>query len=241
VHPGDEESLRTVLRREAERHDPDRAAMLRRLDRARPAVGRRHRARRPVRGVRPMAVAATVAALLVTLVGGRLAVGYATPAPSAPAAAGAGPSTATPVPARSSRSGPAAPAGRTPPVADGFLTGSAVLDPHSLDTWSQGNLTLTTTATITALDVTIRVAHTAGLENTGRWSSIPDGMTRLSVHVSAEAVLYRYTLDDGATLAPGHYVFAAQYHHAPARSAARDTWTASVRAGSAPVRLSGTF
>jgi hypothetical protein len=261
VRPQDEHDLRTVLRHEADRHEPDRDAMRRRIDRAREATpdGTMARVaaafRRPLPAVRPVAVAAAVTGVLVLAIAGIDLAGRS-PAPPTPVAAPvtaarspapslagtAAPPTAHPSPHRSTSSlGPpiATSASASASAAnDGFLTAVPALDPHSIATWAQSNLTVTTTEKITALDVTIKVARTAGVAKTGHWSSIPADLTVQTVHTSTGSLLYRFTLTDGSTLAAGTYTFAAQYDHAAGpRSTEGDTWTAT----SGSERLSGSF
>jgi hypothetical protein len=266
VRPQDERDLRTVLRAEADRHEPDRAAMLRRIARARAAApdGTMARVaaalRRPLAAVRPVAAAAAVTGVLVLAIAG-IEVAGRSPAPSTPVAApSSAPVTASPSPSPSLGGTAAPPAGHPsphrhtsslgPPAAtsasasaarDGYLSAVPALDPHSTGSWAQSNLTVSTTERITALDVTIEVARTDGVAKTGHWSSIPADLTVQSVHTSAGSLLYRFTLRDGASLAPGSYTFAAQYDHADGtRSMAGDSWTATT-AGSGAVRLSGGF
>jgi hypothetical protein len=130
----------------------------------------------------------------------------------------------------------------TPPpttvVRDGSLSASAALDPHSLDTWSQSNVTVTTTEAVSALVVEVRVARTEGVAKTGHWSSIPEAQVTETVDTSVGDLLYRFTLNAGTTLAPGTYTFAAQFNHAAgARSTAGDTYTAVTTGAS----VKGTF
>ena len=177
--PLDERDLRGVLREEADRHSPDRAAMLARIERG--------RAPRSGGLLRPMAAATAVAAVLAAgVLGVRMANEPPPPAPGPPVTAPDRPQVG----------------------AEGRR------DPHSIPSWTQQNLTLRTTATITTLDVTIRIARTEGVADTGSWSSVPDEMMVRTVTTRREQLIYRFTLRPGCTLAPGSYVFAAQFNHA---------------------------
>ena len=109
-------------------------------------------------------------------------------------------------------------------------------------TWAQGNLVLTTADTITALDVLVSVARTDGVTGAGQWTSIPADMLTMTVTEEKDALLYRFTLHEGATLAPGDYTFAAQYLHAAGdRDATADTYGAIASAGGEKVEISGAF
>ncbi len=96
--------------------------------------------------------------------------------------------------------------------ADGFLSSAAEIDQHSISTWGQSNVTLTTTAAITALDMVIEVGRAGGVAEAGQWTSIPAEMITATVTEEKERFVYRFTLKHG-TLAPGTYIFAAQYTH----------------------------
>lgn len=267
MRPQDERDLRTVLHEEAERHQPDREAMLDRIGRARTAPAPRSRARLLRSTIvaalpRPVAAAAAVATVLVLAVAGVRLANRSTPPPN-PAAATATPAASpTPMPTRPAvRTGAPAsptsrPAGRAstslgpattgtpatqPAVRDGYLGATAVLDPHSNQAWTQSNLTLTTTATITALTVVVRIDRTGGVTDAGHWSSVPVALMTGAVDVQSTVIVYRFTLNTGSTLAPGNYVFAVQFNHAAtARTPARDTYAATAYAARASSSASPT-
>ena len=256
----DERDLRTVLHEEAERHHPDRTSMLNRIARGRSApapsvLGRLMRSTLVAMLPRPVAAAAAVAAVLVVAVAG-IQVANRSPQPSNPAAATASPSASpTPTAAPPPRTGPtsSSPSGHpssghstsslgpattlTSPapatVSDSYLGATAVLDPHSTPTWSQVNVTLTTTATLTALTVVVRIARTDGEADGGHWSTIPAELATSTVAVQNTVIVYRFTLNEGATLAPGSYVFAMQYTHAAGRALTADTFQATAYAARA--------
>jgi hypothetical protein len=249
--------LGSVLRREAERHVADRDAMLTRIvqRRSEPAPGRWTRTLRP---------AAAAASVVVTLVAGfagiRLAGdrsqpertpaatdGSSAPTPSPTAEPSPSPSKAGPPPRGKGDGGGKRPgAGNTAvtpswqPV-NGFLSSVAVIDGHSVGTWAQGNITLTTTETITALEVVINVTKTKGVKDAGKWSTVPETMITSTVTDEKNVLVYRFSLKQG-TLAPGSYVFAAQYEHADGdRDAASDTYGALATAGTKQVTVTGAF
>ncbi|WP_328466007.1 hypothetical protein OHA21_45075 [Actinoplanes sp. NBC_00393] len=245
-----EPDLGAVLRQEAERHVPDRAAMLTRISEQRTAT----RSRWAFTTLRPVAAAASVVATLVVgFAGIRLAgdrgggaeppaAASVAPTPSPTVAASAEPDKPT-RPSRTTRTGErsTAPGVHWQP-SSGFLSSAAVLDSHSNDTWAQGNLTLTTTETITRLDVVISVARTEGVEDAGKWSSVPAEMITMVVDEEKDALVYRFTLHDGKTLAAGQYVFAAQYMHATGeRDTGGDSYGAIAWAGDKKVEVTGQF
>jgi hypothetical protein len=246
--------LGSVLRHEAERHLPDRDVMLTRIVRRRtePAAGRW------APSLRPVAAAASVVATLVAGFAGIRAAGDRPEHDRAPAATegSTSPSTSPSSPARSKappredpghrepvEKPPPRPANTSPSMrpVDGFLSSAAVIDGHSAGTWAQGNVTLTTTETITALDVVINVAKTAGVEDAGKWTTIPADLITMTVTEEKSRFVYRFTLRQG-TLAPGSYVFAVQYTHADGeRDPAHDTYGALATAGAERAGVTGAF
>jgi hypothetical protein len=264
----DERDLRGALQTEAQRHQPDRVLMLDRIERGRArssVLGGLPGWLPPGGLLRPVAAAASVIAILVAGVSGVHLAGRPSRPPSpvaAPASSFASPTPSAPpsptsVPKTSGSRGAAprsitstAPAESTTrpthrPVAvdDGYLGATATLDAASISTWSQSDVTVTTTETITALVVEIRIARTDGVAKTGHWSSLPEDRTTSEVDTSAEALLYRFTLKPGNALAPGTYTFAAQFDHAAAaRSLAGDTYAVTTTsAASAGAAVTGGF
>jgi hypothetical protein len=263
----DERDLRAALREEADRHRPDRQAILDRI-----AQGRAAYTRRPVDRVyallRPAAAALAVAVVLVLAVAGvRLgdrepkvddapvaapSVAPATPAPTPastpkPSAAVAttaprAPRTVTGTPPPSSPA-TTTPSGSAPDTdRDGYLSSSALVDPHSNDGWSQGNVVLASTRTLTALDVTVEVALTPGVAETGRWTTVSNNLLTMTSSRTGKTLVYRFTLRQGATLAPGEYTFAVQFNHANGkRSAADDSYAAKVTGNGKDAKVSGGF
>ncbi|MEU4624483.1 hypothetical protein AB0G04_31480 [Actinoplanes sp. NPDC023801] len=255
-HP--QPDLGTVLRHEAERHVADRDAMLTRIAQRRtePARGRWALTLRPV-----AAAASVVATLVAGFAGIRLAGDRPEPERSPAATEGSSAPTprATAVPSPSAAGGtpddkgdggtkePDAPGPENTAVTprwqpvNGFLSSVAVIDGHSVGTWAQGNITLTTTETISALEVVINVVKTEGVKDAGRWSTVPETMITSTVSDEKNLLVYRFSLEQG-TLAPGSYVFAAQYLHAEGeRDPASDTYGALATAGKKQVTVTGAF
>jgi hypothetical protein len=257
----DERDLRGLLRDEAAQHRPDSAAMWNRIDRDRPTTAPGPLARgmadlfRP-NLLRPVGAAVAVAAMLVAGVTGiRLANRSPAPqqvaaAPTEPSAAPSKPTVKKPTsppaghsstPSHSQRPSPAATGGGHEPVHDEYLSATAVRNAYSITSWTQDDLTLGTTETITALDVTLKVALTAGVADTGHWTSIPVELVTTGVTRQGGALVYRFTLRAGATLAPGSYTFAAQFNHTTdPRPLTVDTYTAKSTA-SRTATVAGNF
>jgi hypothetical protein len=262
----DERDLRTALREEADRHRPDRQAMLDRI-----AQGRAPSTRRPVDRalalLRPAAAALAVAVVLVLAVAG-VRLGSrgpdvddtpvaATPTPSATPAptpsAAPKPSTATatttpPKPPRTSTGTTSTP-GRTTPATtapvidrDGFVSSTARVDPGSNNGWAQSNVVLTTTRELTALEVTVEIALTPGVAFSGKWSTLPENVLDITYSTTNKMLIYRFILRPGNTIAPGKYTFAVQYSHTPGkRSAADDGYVARVTGEDKDAKVSGGF
>ena len=267
--------LASVLRREADRHVPDRTAMLNRI-----AQRRAEPARRWSLTLRPVAAAASVVATLVVGFTGIRLLGDRAEPDRTPAATEGSPSpgvSGAPSPSASassrapkqkpgagsdgagsdsgssdSGSGPGSreTGGATPSSAGpgpswtpaaGFLSSAAVVDSHSISTWAQGNVTLTATRTITALDLVIAVAKTEGVRDAGKWTTIPADMVTTAVTEEKDRLVYRFTLKQGA-LAPGDYVFAVQYAHADGnRNPGGDTYGAVATADGSRAVVTGAF
>ncbi|MEU7905588.1 hypothetical protein [Actinoplanes sp. NPDC049118] len=249
----DERDLRVVLREEAERHRPDRGAMLDRI-----ARGRAEHAPGPKGRVlallRPAAAALAVAVVLVLAIAGvRIADrgpepdGAPVAAPTAVAPpASATPATRPPESPRASVSSATSTKTKEPPRAepgrDGFLSSAGAVDRNSNDGWAQGNVVLTNTRTLTALEVTVNVAMTPGLVETGRFSTVPANLLTVTSARKGDLLVFRFTLVRGAVLAPGSYTFAVQFNHAAGRrSAAGDTYAAEATAAGGDAQVSGVF
>ena len=253
------DDLHDVLRTAAAEHQPDRAAMFDRIAQQRFAqacpVG-------PLARLRPVAVA--LAVLTVAVLGGlgawtsvqlvdrggddRETVASA-PAqhPTLSIRSGA------PIPSTSPRTSSAAqPTHRAPATAvaipsgsapeEGFLWSDGSVAPESTDAQGRSNITLKNRQTVTAVEVTIRIARTDGLADAGAWSTMPAANYTVTVHRESGALEYHFELNPGVTLIPGTYVFTAQYDHAAGgRDAAGDAYLATASAGGSHVRVYGNF
>jgi mannan endo-1,4-beta-mannosidase len=108
--------------------------------------------------------------------------------------------------------------------------------------FTEEQVRLSNTATITALTVTITVQRTAGVNGSGQYNSIGGTVTQ-SMSSTATQVVYTYTLNSGQTISPGSgRAFAAQMSgNGTAHPTAGDSWTVTGTAGGSAINLSGTF
>jgi hypothetical protein len=131
--------------------------------------------------------------------------------------------------------GSGATAGGSGSVATGTSTA-----PNSTSYWSESDMTLRSTETVTGLRVVLRIARTDGLESTGSWCTLPgDGYTA-SVHQDGGALVYEWDLLPGHTVAAGSQTFAAQFRYASGtRDASGDTYQADITTHSGTTRVHG--
>ncbi|MFH8446848.1 hypothetical protein ACH4D3_37240 [Streptomyces sp. NPDC018026] len=213
-----DERLRARLHEAAGAHEPDRARILARVEHGMTA-GDRGPARPPLPGwVRVAGATAAVAGVLV-------AGGHAV----APAVRGDAPA---------QRPAATAPASREP----GPLWSGGAVDPHSNEFWAQSNITLGTSAPLTALTVELRVAQTGSVTSTGAWRSLPEDDFAFTVGERAGFLVYRWTLKEGRTVPAGEWVFAGQYNHERGgRDAGGDRYAATATAASGRFTVRGGF
>jgi hypothetical protein len=248
--------VRAVLRAEAAAHQPDRAAILARIERGQATAHPTLAARtgRPRAAVRMAGIGMTVLAVL----GLSVAVTWAAVGTDvlrksshgpmiAPAPANGTPEAVqSPVTAGRPQSAPHSP--RSPaasPTAKGaeqsFVRSSGAINTHSNDNWTQADLTVVTSDTVTALDVTVRIARTPNLASTGAWSTILAEFLVTGTEQQPDAVVYHFTLKPGVTLSPATYVFAVQYNHATGRDPSHDTYHLTASTKVTRAELNGTF
>jgi hypothetical protein len=263
------EEIRSALRDVAQEYEPSRAAIERRVARGR-AAGHSKRSRasagqhapRAFFTMRPVGAALAVVVISVLSVvavrSGNKEVPVAEPPFAAPVAgspswtpspspslspssrAGTSSSQQTRTPTSpSSTAGSASAAGQPSP--NGILTADGAVDPHSVDTWSQTNVTIANTAAVSSLLITIKIALTPNASEAGKFSTVPNSDLTMTVTRDAKNMIYTYELRNGATLNPGTYLFAAQFLHGSGRGAAQDSYTVVARAGNAHATLDGTF
>jgi hypothetical protein len=251
--------VRAALRGAAAAHRPDRDAILARIELGRAGLDAPRPPRPGHRGtaVRAAGIVATVAAVLGfgvavtwaavgTDVLRRPAQGQPTLAPAPPAESpGRGPGPAAPSRPRSTSHPSGSPVVTAPSATrgqQGFLRSSGVIDSHSIDNWTQSNVTVETGETLTALDVSVRIAVTPDLSSTGAWSTVLARDLVTTVERQPDALVYRFTLKPGIRLGPGSHVFAVQYNHAVGgRDRSRDTYHAMAIANGTRAEVGGGF
>jgi hypothetical protein len=204
-----------------------------------------HNAANPISDVNPARTteAANSATARPTLGLGPQETPLSTPSPRKPSPS------ATSRPSSSATSSPrAAPLPSASPIPSGvhtqesFLWSDGSVDPHSIDNWAQSNVTLKNHLTVTAMTATLRIALTPGVASTGAWSTVSSKDLTVTVTRQKNALVYKWALKPGRTLAPGTYVFAGQYQHAAGgRDAGRDVYQATATARDIPVQVYGDF
>ncbi|MGW2519543.1 hypothetical protein ACWC09_21510 [Streptomyces sp. NPDC001617] len=264
------DELRARLHEAAEAHEPDRARILARIERGMNPESDRpgHRSTRPPVWGWARVVGATAAVAGMLAVGG-YAVASAvkkddtpqqqtvavspTPTPSPDATSRApkppvntAPNRAPETHGPSSTPSAAQPSASVLPSADaetdGPLWSDGSVDPHSNDFWAQSNLTVKTSAQLTALTVQLKIAQTGGVSNAGAWRSLPEQDFDLTVGEQDGFLVYTWTLKAGRTVAKGQWVFAGQYNHQRGgRDAKDDSYTIKATADGRQRTVGGDF
>lgn len=123
----------------------------------------------------------------------------------------------------------------------GSVTATGVVTSSS-GWFSEEQLRLSNTATITALSITITVQRTTGLSAAGQYNTI-GGTISQSNSSTATAITYVFSLNSGQTLTAGtNRTFAVQMSgNGTMHPTAGDTYSVSGTAGGQPFTLSGTF
>lgn len=269
-HRVPEQELRALLGRIAAEHQPDRAAMLRRIG--------RHRAGSPV-AERPPAgnalrlAGSALAVVTILGVGGvarwSLADGpgpgldpVAPPAAPSSAPARSSPPSLAPSPPSPDRPAPSVAASRAPragpPAAPPKPPPDTTVEPRRKaepvladgsvttdDTVGRSEVTVTVREPLSALTVTVRVAQAADLNDQGGTHDAGDAPFGITVVRAQETLVYRFKLADGTRLTSGTYVFTAKYADPGegGRDAGADTYqvTGTTASDPAGVSLTGGF
>jgi hypothetical protein len=242
------EYVRAALHEAAQSYRPGRTAMVDRVaaGRAAPPRPAPRRSPRSFLSVHPVAAAVAVAAVLaVSVVAVRSGADHDQPTAAPPPAATAAPTAAATTPARPAPAATAAKPHSSPAsahsAANGFLNTKGAVDPHSVPTWGQHNLTITNTKALASLRVTITIAATEGTIAANKFTTVPNSDITMTVAPAGKSFVYTYVLRDGATLRPGKYLFAAQFNHRAGRTADQDSYTVVARSGGADAQLAGEF
>ncbi|MFD4244555.1 hypothetical protein ACFWP3_23615 [Streptomyces sp. NPDC058525] len=162
---------------------------------------------------------------------GRSGAALSVPSPTAPSGPSASASTGavgTPTPSRRTEDGP--------------LWSDGSVDPHSISSWSQSNVTLKTREPLTALTVELRIGLTPGVKDTGHWQTRPADDFTVTVRQEGGFLVYRWVLRPGRTIPSGEQVFAGQYNHADGgRDARADVFRAEAAMASGKASVWGDF
>jgi hypothetical protein len=228
--------VRTELRDAAQGYEPDRAAIASRIAAGRSAARKRDR-------LRPAGAAlAVVAVLIASVVAVRVAGDADRPDPPPVIAAPSVPASPAPSTGPSSPA-PAAPSLSASRTADtpSFVSADGSIDKNSVPTWTQNTVTLENTEAVTGFEVAITVAGAGAAKDAGRYTTVPNADLTVSVDRRGDDLVYRYVLNEGIRLAPGTWLFAAQFTHGPGRSRTGDSFTVTAWAGGTQARTSGDF
>ncbi|MFG1605650.1 hypothetical protein [Actinoplanes sp. NPDC049265] len=242
-----DDRLRFELRQAADAYVPDRATIARRTATRRAAAARRDR-------LRPAAAALAVVAVAIGgVVAVQLSDGSTPPppvagAPPPPASRSAGPASTRPARTRPATSKPTTepPAERAPaddpttPAAPQLVQVSGTVDKASVANWTQNTVTVKADEP-TWVQVTVRVERTRDASRAGWFTTVPNSDLTFTAKDTPDALLYTYTLKEGARLRPGTYVFAAQFSHGTGRDPDGDTFTVDARSGGADATSRGDF
>ncbi|WP_367324081.1 hypothetical protein [Streptomyces sp. HUAS ZL42] len=127
-------------------------------------------------------------------------------------------------------------------VEDGPLWSDGSVDPHSNEFWAQSNVTLKTSAQLTALTVQLKIAQTGGVSSAGAWRSLPEQDFTLTVTEQDGFLVYTWVLKEGRTAQAGDWVFAGQYNHdRGGRDAKGDSYTITATADGEQRSVGGDF
>lgn len=149
---------------------------------------------------------------VVALIGAIVFVGYGLTPTGERFPAGLGPGTQS----ESAEETPAVPtpSAKPDPVDEvDYLTAAARINGHVNDYWSQSEVTIRTDEPITALTAELHVVLGADVEFTGSWTTADQYFAPAEVFEQDGYLVFRWTLNEGQTVAPGEYVLSGQYNH----------------------------
>lgn len=253
------DDLRRRLRETAEAHQPDRDAMLVRIERGMARADGSDRAwsfRRRKQTSWLKVLLATLAVAGVTGLGGlAVAAGLqqrapqpttTTPAVVAPtgdtASATPSPSASTAKPPATASPTPSRQPTPTAKTADGPIAARGTISPKSIIYWAENDLTIDVAQPLTTLTVEVRIAQTGGVQYTNDWRTAPADDFTVSVTPADGFLVYRWTLKPGQTLPALQEIFAAQYNHSTGtRDASKDTFRVETTLAGQTFVVSGNF
>lgn len=171
-----------------------------------------------------------------------------TPTPAPPGTATTIPRPATPTatlpPAATPTPTTSTPATATPtsvPVGGGVtVTGNATSNRGPW--WGEEDVTLSNSAPLTTLRITVTVQKTPGVGYAGQYTSFPGGALSMGHTDTASAIVYTYTLNPGQTVAPGSYMVGSQHNgNGASHPTSGDTYTVTFTAGGGATTTTGHF
>jgi hypothetical protein len=255
------DDVRRHLREAAEAHQPDRDAMLVRIERGMVRStdaerARSYRRRRQGSWLR-FSLAALAGLGALGLGGFALAAGVQQLSPQRTTAVvtpNGETSSGTPTPRASATktgaqipggSGASTPRHSAAPTADGPIAAArGDVNAYSTVYWEQNDLTVDVAQPLTTLTVELRVAQSGGVQNTGTWQTAPSDDFTVTVTPTDGFLVYRWALKPGRTVPAARQLFAVQFNHSTGkRDAGNDSFlvettmagrTAAVRGGFTP-------
>jgi hypothetical protein len=126
-----------------------------------------------------------------------------------------------------------------------LVTATGTVSSGSNSSWTELDVGTDVSQTLSAMTITIKVAHCTGLSETGEWNSGASGQfTETQTTNSDGSITYVFELVSGDEVGPGDVTFAAQFSHdASGWSASADTYSVTARGASsgATGELGGSF
>ncbi len=164
----------------------------------------------------------------------------ATPTATTPPAATA---TATPVPATATATPVPATATPTSASSGGGVTVTGNVTGNSGPWWGEEDVTLSNSAPLTALRITVTVQKTPGVGYAGQYNSYWGGALSMGHTDTGSAIVYTYTLNPGQTVAPGaNYVVGSQHNgNGTPHPTSGDTYAVTFMAGGVTTTTLGHF
>lgn len=251
------DDARRLLHQAAEAHQPDREAMLARIEQGMTRSTDADRARAYRRRRQASWLKVSLAGLLgvgvLGLGGLAVAAGVKQLAPQHPTAvdvtptsqaSGAAPET-HPSATKPAAQTPTSPAPSTPrhsatPTSDGPIAAHGDVNAHSTIYWEQNDLTVDVAQPLSAMTVELRVAQSPGVQSTGSWQTAPPDDFAVTVTQTDGYLVYRWTLKPGRTVPAARQLFGAQFNHATGkRDTSKDTFLVEATAAGRTLTVRG--
>jgi hypothetical protein len=124
----------------------------------------------------------------------------------------------------------------------GAVSASGSLASGSNAWWTEEDVSLSNSAPITALSVTVTVQKTAGVAFAGQYTTFAGGAISASHADSGTTIVYTYTLNAGQTVAPGSWKLGSQFSgNGTPHATSGDTFSVSATAGGTTSTITGHF